>query len=196
MNYLVYLVALLGVASAFTPVPWAEDELQIRNKLSLYATTIDTQNFDLLDQVFTQNVVVDYQVPGASVLNGLPAVKAYLVKALTGFVTQHTLSTTVVEQLDRKGDINSTIYLVANYLGQGNLTGTAAYVYGKYSDSWVKQKGEWKSKARTLKLIVSLSVLFLRYGPSGASADASRTASGVYRKSGGAVNPNQVAGNR
>ena len=35
----------------------------------------------------------------------------------------------------------STIYLVANYLGQGNNTGTILQFFGKYTDSWVKKGG-------------------------------------------------------
>ena len=151
-----FLTTLLSLSSAFTSVPSAKDELQIRNKLSLYAVAIDTKNFALLDQVFTPDVVVDYRVPNTSILYGLPAVKAYVVKALAGFVTQHTLSTTIVYQTDQKGIVNSTTYLVANYLGQGNLTGQAAYVYGSYSDAWTEQKGHWRSKARTLDLYVCI----------------------------------------
>lgn len=157
MQFLLLLItALLPITSAFTPLPSAIDELEIRNKLSLYAIALDTQNFALLDQVFTPDAVIDYRVPEASILYGLPAVKTYLVKMLTGFVTQHTLSTTVVEQTDRNGGVNSTVYLVANYLGQGNLTGSAAYVYGTYLDAWTKQKGEWRIKARTLDYFVSV----------------------------------------
>lgn len=156
MYFLPFLIASLPVTSAFISLRSPTDELQIRNKLSLYTIAIDTQNFALLDQIFIPDVVFDYQVPDTSILYGLPAVKTYLVKALTGFVTQHTLSTTVVEQTDLKGGVNSTAYLVANFLGQGNLTGSAAFVYGRYLDAWIKQKGQWRIKTRTLELLVSV----------------------------------------
>ncbi|KAF7505689.1 hypothetical protein GJ744_000538 [Endocarpon pusillum] len=153
MQFLLLITALLPTASAFTPLRSATDELQIRNKLSLYAIALDTKNLVLLDQVFTPDAVIVYPGPAASILHGLPALKTYLGKALTGFVTQHTLSTTVVEQTDGREGVNSTVYLVANYLGQGNLTGSVAYFHGTYFDVWTKQKGEWKSKARTLELL-------------------------------------------
>ena len=154
LTLLNFFLALLFII--FPPLPSAKDELQIRNKLSLYTIALDTKSFTLLDQVFTPDVVIDYRALDASILYGLPVVKTYLVKSLTGFVTQHTLSSTVVEATDQKGNVNSTVYLVANYLGQGNLTGSAAYVYGRYLDAWTKQNGDWKSKTRILKLFVSV----------------------------------------
>ena len=146
MQFLVLFLTTLLLSlkvNSYVPVNSASSELEIRNRLSLYSIALDTKSFDILDQVFTPDVVVNYQVPQGGVFTGLPAVKAYLVKSLTGFVTQHTLSTTVVEVVsgrgaenDRNGGgINSTIYLVANYLGQGSLTGQAAFVYRKYLDS-------------------------------------------------------------
>lgn len=155
MLFRIFFATLLALACAYTPLPSAKDELEIRNKLSLYAIALDTKDFALLNQVFTTDVVIDYQVPDTGFLRGLPAVKAYLVKALTGFVTQHAMSSTVVEVVNKAGDVNSTVYLVATDFGQGNLTGSAAFVYGRYLDSWTKQKGELKSKARTLELFVS-----------------------------------------
>ena len=153
--FLCLLPLFLSLASACAQVSSSSDELQIRNKLSLYPIALDTQNFALLDQVFTANTVVDYQIPGTSVLHGLPDVKAYLVKALTGFVTEHTLSTIVVEEINRKGDVNSSAYLVAYYYGQNSLKGQYGFVPGKYFDSWVKEKGDWKIKVRTLQVFVS-----------------------------------------
>ena len=83
--------ALCTLITAFTPLKHAKDELEIRNKISLYALAIDTKDFGLLSQVFTSDVVIDYHVPDSGPLAGLPAVQAYLAKALDGFVTQHTL---------------------------------------------------------------------------------------------------------
>lgn len=150
MRLLFLISALFHMTSAFTPLSSATDELQIRNKISLYAIALDTLNLTLLDEVFTSDVMINYQLPGGGVFYGLPAVKTFLVQSLTGFVTQHTLSTTLVEQTDQKGGVKSVAYLVANYIGQGNLTGSAAYIYGKYVDTWTKENDEWKIKARTL----------------------------------------------
>ena len=85
----------LPLITAYTPVPSPADELQIRNKLSLYAIAIDNKDFGLLSQVFTQDVHINFPSPGGENLNGLPAVQEYLKAQLDGFVTQHTLSTTV-----------------------------------------------------------------------------------------------------
>ena len=155
--HFVALAFSFSLVAAIIPLNNAKDELQIRNKISLHAFSQDTQNFNLLDQIFTPDVVLDYRVAQLGDPQGLPALKAFYVKALTGFVTQHTLDTVLVEKTGPKRDeVNSTTYLVANYLGQGNLTGQAAFVYGRYLDSWCKQKGDWKSKRSTLQIFVSL----------------------------------------
>ncbi|KAL8990574.1 MAG: hypothetical protein Q9169_008089, partial [Polycauliona sp. 2 TL-2023] len=62
------------------------------------------------------------------------AIKTYIITAVTGKLTQHTLSSVLVETLpkdnstvtanDEHININSTTYLVANFFGQGNLTGS------------------------------------------------------------------------
>ena len=133
-----------------------EGELNIRNKLSLYAIAIDKDDFNTLDQVFTQDVLIDYKYPGGPTLNGLPAAKEYFTKALTGFNTQHTVSTITVEK-GPEGDAEaiSTAYIVGWYLGQESLTGQAATIHGYYEDEWVKKGKDYLSRKRTLTIFVS-----------------------------------------
>lgn len=133
-------------------------ELEIRNKISLYTLALDGKDYRLLEEVFTTDTVVDYSTTR---LTGLPAVQAYVNEQLRGLVTQHTISSTVVD-FGRPGQQhapNSTAYLVANYFGQGNLTGQTLLFYGRYTDQWVIEAGSWKSKNRTLR--------FFRPGVSG-----------------------------
>ena len=116
----ILLSTLVPFALSYTPLKDAEAELQIRNRLSLYSISIDKDDFAQLDQVFTPDVTINYNVPGVGTLNGLPAVKQYLTKVLTGFNTQHTISTTLVDKGagGKNGpDAVSTAYLVAFYFG-------------------------------------------------------------------------------
>lgn len=158
------LLATLAIASATfahydPPHPdTTAAELQIRNKISLYSLALDAKDFGLLEQVFSTDVVVNYNYTGPGLLNGVPAVQAYVAEQLKGLVTQHTISTTVVDfgPPGLQHPPNSTAYLVANYLGQRNLTGQTLFFYGIYTDQWVFEAGSWKSKNRVLNFLVSL----------------------------------------
>lgn len=151
------LLAILAIASttfANYHTPHSDTtaaELQIRNKLSLYALALDAKEYGLLEEVFTTDTVIDY--PGAGrLLRGVPALQAYMMGQLQSRVTQHTISTTVVDfgPPGQQHTPNSTAYLVANFLGQGNLTGQVLMYRGKYTDIWAFEAGSWKSKNRTL----------------------------------------------
>lgn len=161
-NRLMLLIAALSTTRAFRPDPVAE--LQIRNNLSLYALAIDTKNFGLLADAFTQDVTAYLPLPPPNdVLHGLDSFQQALQNALGTIITQHTLSTTVVD-FTSSNNANSTIYLVANYLGVGNNTGTTLQFYGKYLDQWRPANDTWKSFNRTLVFLVCSSSCYGNFG--------------------------------
>lgn len=135
-----------------------EIDLEIRNKLSLYAIRLDTKQFDLLDEIFTSDVVANYGLPGtAGVYHGLTAVKDFLRSNLPPHsITQHAITTIVIDFSDESTPV-STAYVTANYFGQGNLTGQAVAIYGAYRDQWTDDGGQWKLKDRTTSYVVSHS---------------------------------------
>ncbi|KAI9796348.1 MAG: hypothetical protein M1833_006353 [Piccolia ochrophora] len=145
--------SLLSTALPFFPCASATDELQIRNKLAIYSVALDTKNLDLLDEVFTADAAVTYPLdPPNDKINGLPALKQVLEDQLRGVVTQQALSTLVVECGPHRAP-NSTTYLSATYLGQGDLVGQTIQFYGVFEDEWTHAEGQWKSKTRTLTFL-------------------------------------------
>ena len=147
--YFAATFALFAFAQALN----SSGELQIRNKLSLYALAVDNKDFNLFDQIFSQDVFADYV---GQTYSDLPSLTAFLSNSVANKVTQHAISSTVVDDLGGNGTKpNSTAYLVATFLGQGNLTGTSLALYGKYLDSWVQENGVWKINRRVLELLVS-----------------------------------------
>lgn len=78
------------------------DRLEIQDLMVAYCYAVDTRNWDALDEVFTEDAVIDYSemVPG---VRGSPSeIKAFLAEALTPFLGfQHAISTT---QLRIEGD--------------------------------------------------------------------------------------------
>lgn len=143
-----------------------EIDLEIRNKLSLYAIRLDTKQFDLLDEIFTSDVVANYGLPGtAGIYHGLTAVKDFLKSNLPpNYVTQHAITTIVIDFSNESTPI-STAYVTANYFGQGDLTGQTVTVYGAYRDQWTDDGGRWKLKNRTTSYVVSRSSSGALRGP-------------------------------
>ncbi|KAG8526307.1 uncharacterized protein KY384_000300 [Bacidia gigantensis] len=140
-------LALLPLLFTFTWALNAGEELKVRTTLSRFAIFVDDDDFDHLDQIFTPDVYADY---AGSINKGLPAFEAFLRRGLGGIVSQHAVSTTVIEDL---GDsLNSTAYVTAGFLGPGkNSTtwvGSAVTLYGKYHDTWTRVGKDWRIKQR------------------------------------------------
>lgn len=156
MKHLLHFSTLLLITFtyAFSPNIDHSTDLQIRNKLSLYALAVDGKQFDLLNQIFTPDVSTDY-VGVISI--GLLAFSSFLANSVVNKTTQHAISSTVVEPTRGNGtkSFNSTAYVVATFLGRANLTGQSLALYGKYLDEWVEEQGEWKSRRRVLDFFVS-----------------------------------------
>lgn len=131
-------------------------ELQIRNKLALFAIAIDNKDFDLFGLIFTKNVVARFGLdPPQDVLRGLENVKNATKVAVDVIVTQNTVSTIFVN-FTNLYEPTSISYLLGNYLGQGNLTNQTMNFYGKWIDKWAFEDGSWKIKERNLTYFVSL----------------------------------------
>lgn len=134
----------------------ADIDLEIRNKLSLYAIRLDTKQFGLLDEVFTADVFANFGLPGTvGTYYGLIAVENFLKSNLPpSAVTQHAITTIVIDFSDGSTPI-SVSYVTATYFGQGNLTGQAVAVSASYRDLWTKDGCSWKLKHRTMSSVVS-----------------------------------------
>ncbi len=68
----------------------AADRMEITELLHRYAYAVDNGEFDLFGEVFTEDATVDFgsvdqYVEGASVVTGLPAIRAWFAKALEPF---------------------------------------------------------------------------------------------------------------
>ena len=160
MRPILACLAIVPILFSFTCALDATEELKVRTTLSRFTILVDDDDFDHLDQVFTQDVYVDY---GFAQMDGLPAFAAFLKRGLEGLVSQHALSSTVIEDL---GDsLNSTTYVTAAFLAPGKNTstsvGTAVTLYGKYLDTWTWVGDTWRIDQRTFKEFVSVSWIFL-----------------------------------
>ncbi len=67
------------------------DRVEITDLLTKYATAIDRKQFDLLDQIFTPDAVIDYSRAGGPVGNP-EEIKNFLAENLGDLPRQHILS--------------------------------------------------------------------------------------------------------
>lgn len=157
MRIFLACLALVPLLFSFTCALDATEELKVRTTLSQFTIFIDDDDFDHLDQIFTQDVFADYGAGSTS--DGLPAFAAFLKLGLEGLVSQHALSSTVIE--DHGDSLNSTAYVTAAFLGPGKNTtksvGSAVTLYGKYVDTWTRVGDDWRINERIVKYFVSAS---------------------------------------
>ena len=71
----------------------ATDTVAIQQTINLYATAADQKRFDLLAQIFTPDVTVDFNSPGVPILHGLDAVTRFMSTALRDVASYHAQST-------------------------------------------------------------------------------------------------------
>ena len=80
------------------------DRFEIQELLADYSHAIDTQDFDLLDEIFTTDAIIDYTAVGGAKGN-VAETKAYLARALEKFSgMQHMLG---LPQITLTGDEGS-----------------------------------------------------------------------------------------
>ncbi|KAL8877666.1 MAG: hypothetical protein Q9192_008623, partial [Flavoplaca navasiana] len=100
------------------------------------------------------------------------AIKTYITDIVEVLMSQHAVVSILVETLpatevNGKGNgngnggegVNSTSSFIASYtepsIAGGNATGGVITTYfGTYIDSWVREKNDWKIKARTVTIRV------------------------------------------
>ncbi|KAL8846248.1 MAG: hypothetical protein Q9221_008661 [Calogaya cf. arnoldii] len=150
MRPLLACLAILPLLLSFSCALDATEELKVRTTLSRFCIFADEDDFDHLDQIFTQDVFADY---AGTKSHGLPAFRAFLKLGLEGLVSQHAVSSIVIDDL---GDsLNSTAYITAAFLGPGKKSaksvGTAVTLYGRYIDTWTRVGDAWRIEQRIFK---------------------------------------------
>ena len=96
----------------------AIDVLEIQQMINLYATAADQQRFDLLPQIFTPDVTINFNTPGVSLLRGLPAVTRFMAAALRDVKSYHAQSTHYVDLTDIAAPRATTYNTATFFLGE------------------------------------------------------------------------------
>ena len=91
------------------------DRVEINGLLTRYCTAIDSKQFDLLDDVFTEDALIDYSSSMPDVRGNRAEMKQWLSEVLAMFVmTQHLVSNT---EFEIDGDRATTRTMFFNPMG-------------------------------------------------------------------------------
>ena len=124
------------------------DRLEIEMLLTRYCTAIDAKNFDLLDEVFTEDAVIDYSSSAPGVRGNRAEMKKWLSEVLAGFaMTQHLVANKAIEI---NGDTATGRTMLYNPMGWLNEKGDLEvfFVGGYYNDRFVRTALGWRIAQR------------------------------------------------
>jgi hypothetical protein len=128
------------------------DRLEIEDVLTRYAWSIDTGNFDGLDDVFTPDASVDYTSAGG-IKGAYPEVKAWLASVLPHFPAYQHLVTNKDIQLDGdRATSRSGFYNPMQQSAEGGGT-SLFFVGGEYHDKLVRTPAGWRISERVEKTV-------------------------------------------
>jgi hypothetical protein len=128
------------------------DRLAIQDLLARYSTAIDSKNFALLAEVFTEDGVGDYTASGG-IRGTLPEIQEWLSGALSIFsVVQHLVTNVTV---DLRGDEATSECYLFNPLGYPRDDGTIEMLYcgGSYRDELVRTEKGWRIRERVIRTL-------------------------------------------
>ncbi|PNS14607.1 Protein transport protein SEC31 [Sphaceloma murrayae] len=151
------------------------DFLAIKNTLSLYCVALDTKDFDLLREVFTDDVEAWY--PFAQ-MRGIDEIAYHISRRLAPATSQHALTTQHInfppsqpmtrKKSGGKGPTSASVmtYFTATHFGKGQWTGRTLTTYGKYIDELIKVGdedgyegeggGQWRVCKREVKFMARI----------------------------------------
>ena len=120
------------------------DRVEISWLLTRYCTAIDSKRFDLLDDVFTEDAMIDYSSSAPDVRGTRAEMKQWLSEVLAFFpVTQHLVSNT---EFEIDGDRAATRTMFFNPMGWQDEASELQlfFVGGYYEDKLVRTEAGWR----------------------------------------------------
>lgn len=125
------------------------DRAEIQDLITRYAYAIDDRNWDGLDQIFTEDAVIDYRAAGGPV-GTLPETKAFLAEAMAQFSAFQHLSTT--SDIVINGDEARARTILFNPMVMQHEGEERVFFIGLwYEDEFRRTADGWRIKARREK---------------------------------------------
>lgn len=122
------------------------DRLEIQDLFARYSYAIDERDFEALDEVFTEDAIIDYTEVGGE-RGTVPQIKAYLTNAMKRFSGfQHMVATT---KLKLNGDTAHSRTILFNPMIMDKGGSPHVFFVGLwYRDDLVRTPKGWRIKSR------------------------------------------------
>ncbi|KAK5693333.1 hypothetical protein LTR17_025084 [Elasticomyces elasticus] len=111
------------------------DYFEIKNTISRYCLALDTKDFELLKQVFTDDVDTIYPFGGQR--KGVQSVADAIQKRLSPVASQHALTTQQIEVAADGKSASAMTYFTGVHFGKGKWDGKEVTAWGRYDDQLV-----------------------------------------------------------
>ena len=123
------------------------EHLAISLPIQKYGRAVDSHSFELFDEVFTAEAILDYESAGGP-KGDRDEIGAWLRESREGMVQwQHHLSPPMIERLGDSALARTDVYAPCFYAEPGGST-VAFHTGGRYHDELVKRAGGWWICAR------------------------------------------------
>ncbi|MEV5650577.1 nuclear transport factor 2 family protein [Nocardia sp. NPDC052254] len=139
------------------------DRLEIEDLMVRYSHAVDTQQWDLLDEVFTADAHIDYSAMGGA-CGGLTEIKTFLATVMPNFPAfQHLISNSsiTVDGDNATGRTMCNNPMLVGEPGNQNLMLCGLW----YLDTFTRVGGNWRIARR----VEEKSYMFLAAGPGNGS---------------------------
>lgn len=125
------------------------DRLAIDDLLVAYAHAVDRRRWDVLDEVFVPDALIDYREMGG-IRGTLPEIKDFLAESMQAFVRSHHLVAST--QVSLTGDTATAVSLCHNPMvvesdGAERLMVCSLW----YHDAFVRTPAGWRMSERVLE---------------------------------------------
>jgi hypothetical protein len=128
-------------------LPSVVDDIEaIKQLKARYFRTMDTKNWDAMQLVFSDDVVIDTTESGGTVITGAAAFMAFLQDAIGDVVTVHHGHTPEIEL--SSPTTADGVWAMADVLRWPN--GSELHGYGHYHETYEKIDGSWRIKTSKL----------------------------------------------
>ncbi|MDA3630520.1 nuclear transport factor 2 family protein [Saccharopolyspora sp. WRP15-2] len=129
------------------------DRLEIQDLMVRYCHAVDTRQWDLLDEVFTEDALIDYTATGGARGN-LAEIKEFLAEVLPAFPAfQHLIANPAIS-VDGDAATGRTMCHNPLVLPDGGVLNCGFW----YLDTFVRVDGTWRIKERVEEASYSCTV--------------------------------------
>ena len=130
-----------------------EDKFSINELINLYGHIIDRQEFNNLNQIFTNDAAFDLSLfQSGKVYQGLDQIIAMMEQSSDHPVAHHATNIVIQPNLDEAEKNNSkiieTVHVVSKGIGVGRKGRVGSVVY---NDVLIKQKDQWRIHLRKVQ---------------------------------------------